>query len=192
MKTALFSLALPASTPLPSREYPNYFPRVPQFLPASTPRPSRQYPGNFPRVPQCLFPASTPERTMPLFPRVPQICVGRSAAFIGPPIHQQPENHGAIQAGSRVARISSAAHRCLHDDERLALSRRIASSLNVAISRSLCACPRAFLSSRAAQEIDARKGKRVGILKANMTPEYAPPLAAREPVIGESRGLPSG
>ena len=128
MKTALFSLALPASTPLPSRHYPNYFLPVPQVLPATTPSPSREYPRNFPRVPQCLFPAGTPGRTTPLFPRVPQVCVGRSAAFIGPPIHQQPENHGAIQAGSRVARISSAAHRCLHDDERLALSRKIASS----------------------------------------------------------------
>ena len=34
----------------------------------------------------------------------------------------------------------------------------------------------------------------VGIYSCSsvFTPEYAPPLAARGPVIGESRGLPSG
>ena len=32
----------------------------------------------------------------------------------------------------------------------------------------------------------------VSLLAVSFTPEYAPPLAAREPVIGESRGLPSG
>jgi len=30
------------------------------------------------------------------------------------------------------------------------------------------------------------------IVDTGFTPEYAAPLAAREPVIGESRGLPSG
>jgi len=170
VKTALFSLALPASTPLPSRHYPNYFLPVPQVLPASTPSPSRQYPTNFPPVPQCLFPASTPGRTTPLFPPVPQVCVGRSAAFIGPPIYQQPENHGGTQAGSRVARISSAAYPCLHDDERGSrFSAKSPPPRCRDFAKCVRACPRAFLSSRAAQEIDARKGTRVGMPEGNTT-----------------------